>query len=535
MEKIKIGKNVIENLTTAMYTDSRIVFREYIQNSVDQIDKAKQMSMFKGETLYIDIEIDQSLRNIIIKDNATGIESANVEKYLANIADSYKDRDKDKGFRGIGRLGGLAYCDNLRFITSSFGETKKSVMSWDAKLCRRLIFDKEIRDSAEEILKQVIKIETGPCSKEEHYFIVELNGIRQDNSDLLDTQKVKDYISDNAPVGYSSKFIFSSKIYQYASESDVRIDEYDIRVNGDDVYKNYGTVLYEKTNGHKRRYDELYELEFKEFRNDKDELLAWMWFGISGFLKQIPEVGNPMRGLRLRKGNIQVGNGNTLVPRFKEPRGNFYFVGEIHVTHNEIIPNARRDYFIENQTLKAFEAKLEMFFAHTLHKLYYNASRTKNLLKREREYIKAKEALRLKDEQGFISNDENKEMTIKVEKAKVENEKAKKELNKIKKKAEDDPSFKRVIDVLQKQHEEDLRELNKDPAEGSDKVKEQEVGFTEEDKSNKTVSYIVDELSTLDRKERNLVKKIYGIIQRNLPEEVSSELIRTIHDGLRPK
>lgn len=28
-----IGKNVIENLTTAMYEDLKIIYREYIQNS----------------------------------------------------------------------------------------------------------------------------------------------------------------------------------------------------------------------------------------------------------------------------------------------------------------------------------------------------------------------------------------------------------------------------------------------------------------------------------------------------------------------
>ena len=37
----KIGKNVLENLTQAMYSDSRIIYREYIQNSTDQIDIAR--------------------------------------------------------------------------------------------------------------------------------------------------------------------------------------------------------------------------------------------------------------------------------------------------------------------------------------------------------------------------------------------------------------------------------------------------------------------------------------------------------------
>jgi molecular chaperone HtpG len=35
-----IGVNILEILTTGMYRDSRIIFREYIQNSCDQINIA---------------------------------------------------------------------------------------------------------------------------------------------------------------------------------------------------------------------------------------------------------------------------------------------------------------------------------------------------------------------------------------------------------------------------------------------------------------------------------------------------------------
>lgn len=49
-----------------------------------------------------------------------------------------------------------------------------------------------------------------------------------------------------------------------------------------------------------------------------------MWFGISKFEQQIKPM-NKMRGIRLRKENIQIGDENTLgaSPKFfKEPRGN---------------------------------------------------------------------------------------------------------------------------------------------------------------------------------------------------------------------
>lgn len=43
----KIGKDVIESLTLGMYEDCRFIFREYIQNAADQVDKAVKMSLLE--------------------------------------------------------------------------------------------------------------------------------------------------------------------------------------------------------------------------------------------------------------------------------------------------------------------------------------------------------------------------------------------------------------------------------------------------------------------------------------------------------
>lgn len=99
----KIGKNVLENLTQAMYDDSRIVYREYIQNASDQIDIAIDNNSFPDEDLHIVIQLDKKNRNIFIEDNANGIPASEIEKRLANVADSEKIQGESKGFRGIPR------------------------------------------------------------------------------------------------------------------------------------------------------------------------------------------------------------------------------------------------------------------------------------------------------------------------------------------------------------------------------------------------------------------------------------------------
>lgn len=130
-----IGKNILENLTTGMYSDSKVTYREYIQNACDQIDKAVSLGILTSDCAEVIITIDENDRNISIEDNATGVKKDSFESQLGDIANSDKKLGEDKGFRGIGRLCGLAYCETLIFTTSFKGEPVKSVMKFDAKKC----------------------------------------------------------------------------------------------------------------------------------------------------------------------------------------------------------------------------------------------------------------------------------------------------------------------------------------------------------------------------------------------------------------
>ena len=137
-EDVIIGKNAIENLTEGMYKNPLIIYREYIQNAADGIDEAKSAGIYKpGEKPEIDIDVDPEKRFIRISDNGIGVKNADWHS-LINIADSEKDREVNKGFRGIGRLGGLAYCTTLRFITSHIGESVKTIIEWNAKQLMQL-------------------------------------------------------------------------------------------------------------------------------------------------------------------------------------------------------------------------------------------------------------------------------------------------------------------------------------------------------------------------------------------------------------
>ena len=205
------GANILENLTTGMYQDSKVIYREYIQNSCDQIDKAVKDGILKPGEGTIKIWLDHDQRTIIIEDNATGIPAASFQRTLGNIADSDKKIGEDKGFRGIGRLCGLAYCKELVFKSSARGEDTVSIMVCDAKKMRGLI-EENVRGkkhTANEVLHAINRFEQKKTDDlDSHFFRVKLIDINRENTDLLDFQQVKDYLSFVAPVPYQNSFYY---------------------------------------------------------------------------------------------------------------------------------------------------------------------------------------------------------------------------------------------------------------------------------------------------------------------------------------
>ena len=73
---------------------------------------------------------------------------------------------------------------------------------------------------------------------------------------------------------------------------------------------------------------------------------------MTSFQSSLPK-GISMRGIRVRHGNIEVGNERFLDHIFTEPRFATWHIGEIHLNHN-IKPNARRDGFEEGDDYERF-------------------------------------------------------------------------------------------------------------------------------------------------------------------------------------
>lgn len=513
-----VGKNILDNLTTGMYSDSKVIYREYIQNACDQIDLAISMGILTANEGSVDIFIDTKKRYISIKDNATGVREADFVEDVGDIANSNKEIGKNKGFRGIGRLCGLAYCKSLKFTTSYLGENVKSIMTCNAQKMRAMLVENK-KYTLDEIWDEIITYSTETEKSEDHYFEVEMIEINKENTDLLNENKVREYLSFVVPVPYKNTFILRSHIYAYAQKLGYKIDEYRVRVNGSQIFKEYTTKLKEQSGANLKNYDEISRLEFKDFCDADGNLIAWMWVGLSRFEKQIPKV-NIMRGLRVRSGNIQLGNDDALQDLFKESRGNYYFVGEVFAVSKDLIPNSQRDYFNENETRVLFEDCLREYFFDVLHKLYYEANRVKNDYKRQEEYLaKVTEYQKKEKEQGFVNEEERQKLQFDIDKAKKNAEYARKRLDKLDISDTNSPLFEVHKSIGQKY--------------SANKLKEQAENTIVVIEDEKKKAFVTSNMSKLSRSERKIVSKILSIINEIAPKDIAEQIIEKIKEEMR--
>lgn len=510
-----IGKDVIESLTVGMYEDSRFIFREYIQNSADQIDRAVKEGLLNNYEGEIHIYIDQEKRSITIEDNATGISANQVLPILQNIAQSTKIRGIDKGFRGIGRLGGLAYCEKLTFETSFLGEPTKSKLTWDSYELKNIINNRLEKEDAISVITKVTTHELATEECDAHYFKVHLEGIT--NDDLLDKKEIEKYLSMVAPLPFPTRFIYKTKIYENLKSTNFSLDEYKIYLNGEQLFKGYSTFIYKGDDNDRKKDDEVIDVEFfKEYAADGN-LLYWGWHSISEKNQSLNQV-NSMRGFRLRKSNIQVGDTYTLLKLQRDRRFHLYFFGEVHGVHPDLIPNSRRDYFTENKIHFEFEQKLKNYFHTKIYKLCYTSSEINSSIRKIEDLKVFEEEFNKKTSVGFTDKKEHEEYRDRFAKKREEALKANKRIERIEQDATQNsviPVQKILSRVFQpvasEYHDTDLT-LNIQ----TDKIK-----------------YRTDNLSSLNKEQRKFLGKVMTIIRDVLDNKTAESLIQKIEEELK--
>ena len=406
------GKFLLEILTKGMYSNPMHIYREYIQNSSDSIDIAIGAGILSTAEAEIHIFIDDTQRDIAIKDNGIGIPADIAKVKLMNVGASDKDGRTERGFRGIGRLGGLAYAEKVQFITSSAGDTTKTIMTCDCVRMQQLL--QKSNDETSDIMetfKAISTFDEQPEETENHYFEVRLIGVPKE-SGLLVKEDVIRYLAETAPIDFDGQqFTQAKKIKEYFVEKGFPITCYKILSGArrKPIYKLYSLSMSTGKQERTKAKDYVRDVEFiyREASDGKPLYIGWL--AITDFSGVISDEA--VQGIRFRKGNILVGSGTTFAKFFPSEghNANRMFAGEIHVLHDELVPNSQRDDFEPSATYNEMRKSLSEW-AGVINKKYRRGTSEANSALRNLNKLNEKQQeLEEKIDSGVITSDEKKE------------------------------------------------------------------------------------------------------------------------------
>lgn len=406
------GKFLLEILTKGMYSNPMHVYREYIQNSTDSIDKAINAGILTTSEAVIHIQIDSKKRTIIIRDNGFGIPVEKVRETLMNIGHSDKNGVVERGFRGIGRLAGLAYAEKVQFITSASGEPVRTVMTCDCVKMQRLLQKTNTETTDVMDTFKAISNFADPQSEnsDEHYFEVRMSGVLSD-SGLLEESDVWKYLSETAPVDFNSQqFSQAQKIRDYFEERGCPITCYKI-LRGSrklPIYKPYSRTLSTGKQSKTKNKDYVRDVEFVYAEASDGQPLYIGWLALTDFSGIISDEA--VQGIRFRKGNILIGDNTTFVKYFPSEghNANRMFAGEIHVLHNDLIPNSQRDDFEYNAICSELRQSLGKWAGEINKKYRRGMSEATSALRRLKQLNMTQKELEEKINSGVITSDEKR-------------------------------------------------------------------------------------------------------------------------------
>ena len=399
-EEVVVGKDILELLAGAMYADPLTIFREYVQNAADSIDVAREQGLPSIGGPSIVISIDRSIRTVRIRDTGASIPSRDFVRRLTTIGASGKRGTKQRGFRGVGRLSGLGYCQEITFRGRVAGEGKVTELHWNGRKLRELLRDATYQGDLGDLVRSIVETRHVPAlDYPERFFEVELGKVsRLRNDVLLNPVRIREYLSQVAPVPFHPDFAFGERISNFLRRNGVR-EPIIITIEGEEepvYHRARDSIELSAT-----VTDRVSDVEFLELRGMDGEVAAFGWMLEHSYAGAVPRrLG--LGGLRLRAGDVQVGSEATLAPLFVEPRFAGWAIGDIHVASDKILPNGRRDEFEPTLAYAYLQDELIILLKRVTQTIR-DRSDQRTRLKRVQTQIAVIEAWLLQAEEGSLS------------------------------------------------------------------------------------------------------------------------------------
>ena len=458
MAKVKMSVRLLETITSALYDEPLILFREYIQNSIDAYNEVIMSdSSMAMKNFLIDIRVDIKKHSITITDNGYGIPSGLFMERMTGIGNDTKSTIPDQiGFRGIGRLSAFPYCKRLTFQNKPKGSNSIMQFSWDGTKFKDLLNHNADTDLIKAIDSIAKRLEDIPVEKdEEHFFKVIIEDYDDALSLFIRDKNFENLLCTMLPLHYNPNFKGQQKIkkaYKKLMGKDLDKYAFNILYNGEKLYKPYSddNIL----------DSDIIFLEFKYKESSKDmpkEPIGLLWFTFNH--KIVANKGVAHAGIFVRSKNILMGDNNAFAKAVFQNRMDDYITsyreltqaiqglfGELLINSPDLKDNTRRDWF----EINAASIELRNIISDFLRRLNtyrYLASKAFNSDDFNKYRIKLENALA-----ELLSNPEPKEMMQAFEKAKATHDVLKKGKNQFEYADEDIPyesvSIKKFYDII---------------------------------------------------------------------------------------
>jgi len=238
-----VGAGILNIITESLYDKPIVVFREYVQNSIDSFLKIHN-SVDKNE-LVSKIWLAQD--NIYFLDNGKGIDREKFEKQMKDIGMSEKIKAINIGYKGIGRLSGIPYCKRLIFINicsyknnsyqkysidgEKYNEIKKKYegLTFDALMERIGMYVELVSDKESGEIRNVLKRYQDIFEKQDTGFLVILDTISPILKETIgedNNKTIFDELGWLLPVNFKDE-VFSTKqkeLFQDMTEDDGEVE-----------------------------------------------------------------------------------------------------------------------------------------------------------------------------------------------------------------------------------------------------------------------------------------------------------------------
>jgi len=403
-----VGAGILSIITESLYDKPIVVFREYVQNSVDSFRKVEE----KEDSNDLVSKIWLIDNNLYFLDNGNGIPKNSFRKEMESIAFSKKKRINDIGYKGIGRLSGLPYCDKLTFVNICSYKNKsfqkyifdgekynqtKAQSSFNELTFEEVIdtigtFTNEVIDADLPEVESILKSSNEIFIKQDTGFLVILENISLILKQTIETEKKDDFITE---LGWLLPVKFKDELYKTELEllfrdmteneksSVIPAKAYNISFNNVQIER---PITAEMLRDYTCKMDFKYAIGFHSFYRDKIAVTR----------------GNKFSGIKLYLDNILLCDETELIPILQRYGLIDHSANELVVTVKglgviiyitdkiNISANARRTFIeiIDNQSLEFLKILAE--FVNSIYTARYALSKynsEKNVINQSKEKL----------------------------------------------------------------------------------------------------------------------------------------------------